>query len=472
MPIPPNQLTEPKEAYAAAPGASGAESVFQVRLLYSPELGVVRDPPVAVFDRRLLLCRSQPDEPLDAKTTVLELPDGQVSRKHAQLYVQDARLFIEDLRSRNGTIVNHEKVERAELFDGDLLEIGNSFLIVRRQPLMLSDAVVPGLIGVSRAAAELRSELAQIARARGPVLLLGETGTGKEVAAEALHKLSGRSGKLVPVNCAAITHSLAESQFFGARRGAYTEAPYQTGYFREADKGTLFLDEFGDLPPAVQPKLLRAFEKGEVTPLGDSQPIVCDVRLIAATNRNLQQAEQSGGFRSDLLARVEAFQVVLPPLRERKEDILILLLHFLKTPGARLSPTLVAELLRSDWPRNVRGLYHLAEVLKTTNEETALKRLRTTAALPPSQPPVSVAPEATPGPSKSSKPPEPDKPDKPRREGTPPSKERLIELLEGHQGNLHQIAKELGYSDKHVRRWIEELYGLDINDYRPPHLRR
>jgi DNA-binding NtrC family response regulator len=197
-----------------------------------------------------------------------------------------------------------------------------------------------------------------------PVLIFGETGTGKELIARHIHQLSGRAGPFLAVNCGAITESLSESEFFGHEKGAFTGATTtHKGWFEAAQGGTLFLDEIGDLPLALQVKLLRVLQEREIVRIGSTKPIALDVRLLTGTNVDLQSAVQASRFRSDLLYRINIAQVTLPPLRERPGDILPLAKHFIDMYAARMdieSPELTdaakQRLLSYWWPGNIREL--------------------------------------------------------------------------------------------------------------------
>ena len=207
--------------------------------------------------------------------------------------------------------------------------------------------------------------LSQVSITQSTVLILGETGTGKELIARAIHNASPRRNKLmVKVNCATLPPNLIESELFGHERGSFTGAvERRIGKFELANHGTLFLDEIGELPPGLQVKLLRAIQEKEIERIGGKHTIKTDVRIIAATNRNLQKEVAEGRFRSDLFYRLNVFPIVLPPLRERKEDIPLLAAHFIdrfaRTAGkknVRLSSTAMKQLDAYNWPGNVREL--------------------------------------------------------------------------------------------------------------------
>ena len=351
-------------------------TVPTLRLLFSKEDGVVQ---AAARPLALGTLRIGRGVPVDE---VCLAQDSQASREHAAIVVgagQPPRL--RDLGSSNGTFVNGVRLSAAlrpgevVLRDGDVLRVGGTLFLFREEPAALwsaPDTPSRTLLGQSPAMRRLRRELAVVAPSLATVLLLGESGTGKEVTARALHELSGVKGPLVAVNCAAIPESLAESQLFGHVRGAFTGASPHPGLFRAAEGGTLLLDELGELPPALQPKLLRVLEERRVLPVGATQPVPCDVRVVAATNRDLGAAVAAGAFRGDLFARLAEFTLTLPPLRERREDILPLIERALELPEARLDADLVERLLLYAWPFNVRELIKLASELRIRGAHLSL----------------------------------------------------------------------------------------------------
>ena len=241
-----------------------------------------------------------------------------------------------------------------------------------RENLRLSEesGSVGRILGSAPAVEALRATLSRVAPTEATVLLLGENGTGKEVAAREIHARSARSGKpMIVVNCAAIPETLFESELFGHVRGAFTGATEsRRGKFQLADGGTLFLDEIGETPLSLQPKLLRALESGDVETVGGRGPERVDVRLIAATNRDLQAAVAAGAFRPDLYYRIAVVPVKLPPLRERASDIPSLAAHFLEVAcrknrvrPKRLDPDAISALGRYRWPGNIRELRNTME---------------------------------------------------------------------------------------------------------------
>ncbi len=240
---------------------------------------------------------------------------------------------------------------------------------VLRREVSTHAADVEGVIGQSDMMLKVCDRLKRIAPSPATVLLTGESGTGKEVAARAVHRMSGRTGPFVPVNCAAIAAELIESELFGHVKGAYTGAQQsREGLFYYARGGTLFLDEISEMPAPAQAKLLRALEERRIRPVGSEQEIPVDVRVIAASNRDLKAEVAAQRFRQDLYYRLQVLEVTLPPLRERPEDIPLLVEHFmtqltpnLGVPPLTLDPRTLARMSDYDWPGNVRELRNLVE---------------------------------------------------------------------------------------------------------------
>jgi len=226
------------------------------------------------------------------------------------------------------------------------------------------------IIGNSRALESVLEEVEQVAPTDSTVMIQGETGTGKELIARATHNLSGRCGRpFIKLNCAAIPFDLLESELFGHEKGAFTGAIAQKiGRFEMADKGTLFLDEVGDIPPGLQPKLLRVLQEQEFERLGSTRTHQVDVRLVAATNRNLAAMVKRNEFRGDLYYRLNVFPISLPPLRERREDIPALVEHFVEIYSRRMdkqieriAPETMSALTSHQWPGNIRELQNFIE---------------------------------------------------------------------------------------------------------------
>jgi len=245
------------------------------------------------------------------------------------------------------------------------------------------ETVFQGMVGVSPQMREVFMRISAVAPTDSTVLITGESGTGKELVAEAIHNLSPRTGKLVKINCSAIPENLLESELFGYEKGAFTGATRRKpGKFEIAHGGTLFLDEIGDMPPALQAKLLRVIESGEVEPLGASEPIKVDVRIIAATNKNLREMIKTGRFRDDLYYRLSVFTIELPPLRERPEDIPPLVAFFIKKLSAKfgrkikgVSRKVMDEFMKYPWEGNVRQLRNALEEMVILSQGEILDQL-------------------------------------------------------------------------------------------------
>ncbi|HVY41346.1 MAG TPA: sigma 54-interacting transcriptional regulator, partial [Polyangia bacterium] len=300
-------------------------------------------------------------------TCDVTLAGPEVSRRHAALRSDgDRRVAIVDLGSRNGVRLNGRLVTTALLAPQDVVRVGDRIGVVTATPAAI-EPIAQGLWGGGALGAAL-APARQAAGSDLPVILQGETGTGKERVAEAIHGWSGRPGPFVAVNCAALPEGLAEAELFGYRRGAFTGADRASpGFFRAADRGSLLLDEVGDLPLSLQAKLLRVLEQREVQPLGETRPVPVDVRVIVAGQQPLIEAVRAGKFRADLLARLEGLIVTLPPLRDRREDVIPLFTHLLASGGGAQTPALTSDFAERlcvyDWPFNVRELVQLAKRL-------------------------------------------------------------------------------------------------------------
>jgi len=291
----------------------------------------------------------------------VQLDGHDVSRRHAALRKVGSEVgaTIADLGSRNGVRVNGRPIATAPLAAQDVVRLGGWVGVVTAAPGEVEE-IATGLWG----GAAMRAALAPLTGAAAsdlPIVLEGETGTGKELVAGALHRWSGRRGPLVAVNCAALPEALAEGELFGYRRGAFTGAERASpGFFRAADGGTLLLDEISDLPLALQAKLLRVLEQREVQPLGEPRPVPIDVRVVVAGQQSLMESVRAGRFRADLLARLDGLTVRLPPLRQRREDVLPLFARLLdgvsRGRGPAIESDFAERLCVHDWPFNVREL--------------------------------------------------------------------------------------------------------------------
>jgi len=409
----------------------------------------------------------------------VRLVGSDVSRQHA-LLVNDAQSWsIRDLSSKNGVYVNAERSIQATLAIGDVLRIGDYVGIVRPVSWQLGEqqgscrVLAHGLLG----GALLEQVLAPVrhtAQTDLPVVIEGETGTGKECVARAIHEWSGRSGPFVGVNCAALPEPLAESELFGHKRGAFTGAERsRVGYLQSAHGGTLLLDEVTDLPVSIQPKLLRALELRQIVPLGDSNPVGVDVRLVAACQEPLQLAAQEKRFRADLYARLSGLVIRLPPLRERVEDVPGLLVHMLSRESAGPIPALdsrfVEALCLHDWPFNVRELHLLSRrLLALHGREPTLRRSH----LPPEVLNGQGQPDSVDTPATNRQTVENVRQVSPRaaefRQLTELRRHEEIEALrsalQAHGGNVARAARQVGISRQRAYRLMQGC--IDPNEVR------
>jgi len=317
----------------------------------------------------------------------LVLHDPTISRFHCEITTHGPRVTIRDLGSRNGTLVDKTSVVEAYLHSGATVALGRTELRFDLDPepcqVPISERSQFGsLVGASPAMRRVFAVLERAAATDSTVLLEGETGTGKEATAESIHREGLRAaGPLVVIDCSSLPPTLLENELFGHERGAFTGAvEAREGAFEAADGGTVFLDEIGELGPDLQPKLLRVLERREIKRIGSPSAKRIDVRVIAATNRNLRAEVNAHRFRADLYYRLAVLNVRLPPLRERPEDLPLLVEHLLGELGAKQrpeaallrQPAFQAELQRHDWPGNVRELRNYLERCLALHEHLPL----------------------------------------------------------------------------------------------------
>jgi len=314
----------------------------------------------------------------------LRIDDPTLSREHARFLLSGSRVLVEDLGSKNGTFFAGGRVTRVELTIGDEIVLGSVALQVQALGAqgdslgLIREEVIrhhleegpEGALIAGQAMRPVLETVASVATSRIPIILHGETGTGKEVLAQLIHESGPRKGRrIVRVNCGAIPKDLVANTLFGHERGAFTGAlQQQKGVFEEADGGTVFLDEIGELPPAAQASLLRVLEVGAFSRVGSNRELQVDVRIVAATHRDLEAMAEEGTFRSDLYYRLSGVVIELPPLRERQDEIEPLSRRFLhaanKANGRRaegISPEALALLKAYSWPGNVRELRNVIE---------------------------------------------------------------------------------------------------------------
>jgi sigma-54 dependent transcriptional regulator, acetoin dehydrogenase operon transcriptional activator AcoR len=392
------------------------------------------------------------------------VPDGWMSAAHARILRVAGRFVLEDAGARNGCLVNGAYVQRRTLRDGDLLELGRTLFLFRESLALAADdcdvagtsAARVGLVTFSPELAAQLVRVAQLAPAGTPLLIVGDTGTGKDVLARAIHELSGRCGPYVAVNCGAIAANLVESELFGHVRGAFSGAERDhLGLVRSADGGTLFLDEVGDLPLAAQAALLRVLQDGEVRPVGAASSLRVQTGVVSATQEDVDDRVARGALRRDLYARLAAFRVNLPPLRRRREDLGILAGSIVARHGAvhGIHPDAARALFTYDWPLNVRELENALATALVLAGEGPIDLQHLPPALRVVEPVTrrSRAPTAT-------APPPLDEAQTRRRDG-------LLALLREHAGNVSAVARASGKNRKQIQRWLKR-YALDPDAYR------
>jgi DNA-binding NtrC family response regulator len=317
-------------------------------------------------------------------TNDLRLTDDTVSRHHCEIVARGDCYVVRDLGSTNGTFVDGVRVFEAPLGVGARLCIGDTELLFEAThtwvPIGESQSEHFGeLYGSSISMRTVFTLLERVASVSLTCLVVGETGTGKELAARAIHEFSNRAnGPFVILDCGAVNENLIEAELFGHERGAFTGADRsRVGAFERADGGTIFLDEIGELPLELQPKLLRVLERKEVTRIGAGDQIEVDVRVLAATHRDLAGMVDAGTFREDLLYRLAEVVVRMPPLREHRDDIPLLasrILQQLDGPKRTLGPDAVSYLLDQTWPGNVRELRNIVRRAAALSNATVLQR--------------------------------------------------------------------------------------------------
>ena len=380
-----------------------------------------------------------------------QLVDATVSRAHLRIEwdADHGTYRLTDLDSHNGTCVDGVPVEApVALAPQAVLRVGDVLAVFEHgdpaeNPELNQSVDDDALPGATTAMIRLRRLVARAAADPAPVLIIGPTGTGKELVAAELHRQSGRKGPLIPFNCAALSRELAESQLFGHARGAFTGAAQDsTGIFGAAAGGTLFLDEIGELPLDLQPKLLRALQSGEVQPVGRPRPVVLDVRVIAATHQPLVAQVEAGGFRRDLLARLALWEIPVPALVERRADILAWRTRLHRRwcaargrdlPLRPFEADAAERFVRAPWPENLRGIDRLVHAFAEGQGPIPSE------ALDSWLPPIEIM---TAGPTR--RPPAPDS-------------ETLRAVLESNGGSVRATALHFGRDRRQIYRWMEQF---------------
>ncbi len=412
-------------------GQIEAGSSADVRVAFSPDTAMVGRA-LSLSDGATVIGRDVADG--------ICVEDGRMSRVHSRI-VWDAQAKchrVGDGNSTNGTFLNSKRVESAALNPGDVIRSGDTLFVY----------------GFGDAMKLVATKAKRAATSNLTVLLLGETGSGKEVLARAIHNASGRPGPFVPVNCGGLPRELIASELFGHVKGAFSGAQSsRRGVFAAAEGGTLFLDELGELPLQLQPLLLRAVEQRAIRPVGADHEIPVDVRLIVATNVDLETAAKNGTFREDLYARVAQIVLRVPPLRERRVDVLPLLTEFAKPESTRVTADAAEALLLWHWPYNVRELKSLTEMFTALSLPGAPLELSFLEENCPAMVELLDHPENPPpsrGPSS-------------RRGGV--ERQALRDALIEAKGNVSAAASALGTTRTQIYRWMK-LYGFTAENFR------
>ena len=439
-------------------GGQLIERSYRLAVVAGPDAGLRR-----VIEGGTTMIGSHPDNDI-------VLTDATVSRYHLELQIRREGLSVRDLDSTNGTRHAGNRIGAITLTGPAQLRLGkHTELAIEAEdaPATLGEFQgdrFGGVIGASLPMRRLFSLLARVALTDATVLLEGETGTGKEAIALALHHASRRAdGPFVVVDCASIPHELIASELFGHARGSYTGAVSdKQGLIEAATGGTLFLDEIGELPIDLQPQLLRALDKREVRRVGETRPIPVDIRVLAATHRDLRAMVKTGGFREDLYYRLAVVRCEVPPLRTRLDDLPALARHFAELFGRSgwdISAGLLEQLGRHRWPGNVRELRNVIE------RALSLGMVVVDGASP-HDPALAVnasagAPAAgSSGASSAIL----DLPFKDAKAALVESFERdyLVNLLARHKGNISRAALEAGIDRNYIHRLVKK-YGLEVD---------
>ncbi|MDG4594355.1 MAG: sigma 54-interacting transcriptional regulator [Candidatus Contendobacter sp.] len=397
------------------------------------------------------------------------LTDRAVSRRHAEIRMTPAGLLLRDLGSTNGTFINDVRITEAYIPANAECRLGYSRLLIRQHTEERKVAVprqdhLGELVGSSERMRELYGLIRAVASTPTTVHLHGESGAGKELVARTLHAFSGRPGPLVVFDASVADPEMVRNDLFGHIKGAFTGATgAREGAFRQAHTGTLFIDEIGELPLDLQPRLLRVLETREVLPIGSDKPLRVDVRVITATHRDLEAMVRTGAFRADLFYRLSVVPIEVPALREVREDIPLIARHLCERLQlhCRLSAAAMEALQGYSWPGNVRELRNVLEraAILCGEREVQPEDLRlskATLAAPPAVPSVPSVP-SVPAASRMEPAPESGNPAADARAHLKQMERRMIvEALERNQGNKAAVARELGIPLSTLKRRLKE----------------
>jgi transcriptional regulator with PAS, ATPase and Fis domain len=413
---------------------------------------------VMTFSGTLVVGRRESAK-LEAGQTSLVLPDRMVSGQHLAIgpAPEEGTFEITDLSSTNGTVVDGEAVDSTvKLRDGAVIFVGSHVMVFRIASVAQLSAIqeemgepLGPVATVNPAFAIMCKRIRKLAEAGQEFLLTGETGAGKEIYANAIHRVSGRSGPFVAVNCAALPRELVESELFGYARGAHSQAAMaKPGIIEQAEGGTLFLDEIGEMAPELQTKLLRFTQDRMLSPIGGVRARHIDTRIIAATSRTTTPTESgSGGLRADLAARLGAEAIRIPPLRERIEDLGALALFLKNDKEKPFELSAFQSMCLYGWPGNVRELSKIvvsADALARGAERIGFDHLPTA---------IAAVPRLRSSPGR-------------RKYRKPPTAEELEALMKRFQGNMMRVARELDRKPALVYRWARR-FGLPVAEFRP-----
>ena len=407
------------------PTLGDGDGALRLEVVHSADTGAVG---------RVVVLNAQEELSIGREVTDgLRIADTRLSRVHLRIRRDSPSTYrLEDAESANGTFLNGRPVRERGLVADDVIRAGDTVFACFETDL----------------GAELELLQHRVARSKLAVLIQGETGTGKELLARGIHELSGRSGPFIAVNCAALPADLAATELFGHTRGAFSGAgAARSGLFRTAERGTLLLDEIGDLPADLQGYLLRTLQEGSIRPVGADREVPVDVRVLAATHVDLSEAVRRECFRADLLSRLTQLTVRVPPLRARRTDILRLVRKF--APELELTASAAEALLIWNWPSNVRELRALVESHVALNPKGLPLRARDLVGRLPSAEQV------------LKREPNPD----PTDEGEADLRDQLAAALARHNGNVSEVARELGKPRTKIYRWLEAL-GLTQGEFR------
>ena len=390
---------------------------------------------------------------------VIQIQDPWMSSSHAVLSRSGGDWFALDSNSKNGVQVNGSAVRHQNLRDEDILAIGNTLFLFRSLPSTSMEFCcdtnkysTPYLSSFHPPLQRSFAELGSLSETDIPILLLGETGTGKEAIAHAIHRLSQRKGSFVAINCGAIPESLIESELFGHKKGSFSGAiADRSGLVATAEGGTLFLDEIADMPMLSQVRLLRVLQQKEILPIGARVPQSIDVRFVGATNHNISDRIRSGNFRQDLFSRIAGATFHLPSLRRRREDLGAMIATVLRrsfgtsASEIRFHREAVSALLQYEWPQNIRQLEHVLKTAAHLAGPSAIRCIHLPQELRMRAPRTRTYSALS-------------RLDQQRRT-------TLLGLLRTHKGNISAVARSMNTARVQVRRWCQR-YEIQVAAFR------